>query len=216
MDVEEATATLNDYADRPLEELGEAVDELLKHYDSYTGIGEIVRPVPATISKYHRLSQLPKGIRWKVDAGELTIGQAVEVARLEDENDQWVLAYAIVDDEDASVPGDEWRRAVDEVLSTGRSMEDILRNSLGVASEKTVTMALAFDYWFRFKLCRAAWNRRENWHDLAYSILNDWLASREFESPADLREITEELSEIARSTSRQLTELTERLEDLRE
>lgn len=206
MNIEEANRVVAGYSEQPLEVLGEAIALLKRRYGAYERIAQQVGVGAATIAQYHHISELPDGIRWKVEEGQLRLGLARQVCRLEDENDQWMLAYAIVDAaEDGAVPQEEWKRAVDEVLKSGRSMEEVLQERLGAASEKTVQMVVSFDYWFRFQLCRAAWNRRQSWYDLAYEILTQWLKGREFASTADLGRI-----------SQQLTDIANRLEEIRE
>lgn len=205
VEIDNAKAMVADYRHQRLDALGEAITVLKQEYRTYNDIAEQVGVSRLTIGLYHRLSKLPHGIRWKVEEGEVPLGLARQVCRLKDEEDQWMLAYAIVDDADRTVPEEEWKGAVDEVLRTAASMEEVLEKRLGAASEKSVVTTLSFDYWIRFKLCRAAWNRRQSWYDLAREIVTQWLEGREFASTADLEEM-----------SRHLVEIANRLEQIRE
>ena len=198
MEISDAKAVVQNYRQQSLAALGEAISVLKKKYDTYEKIAKQVSPSAKTIGLYYRLSQLPDGIRWKIQEGEIGLSLAEQVCRLKDENDQWVLAYAIVDAaQDRSIMEQEWKGAVDEVLRTGRSMKEVLEERLGAASDKTVVTPVSFDYSFRFKLCRAAWNRQKNWADLVYDIINEWLDGREFSSTADLKGISRELIDAA-------------------
>ena len=205
MDIIAARETLENHKDEPLDKLGEAIEVLKEEYGTHEGIAAQVGPSQATISKYYRLSKLPEGIRWKVEEGELSGEAAVKICRLKEENDQWVLAFAIVDAANDVLTTRECKEVVEDVRETGRPVEEVLTYRFGFDFDKTVSLLLPIRYWFRFKICRAAWNRQQEWKNLAYEILRQWLDGREFLSTADLHEISQELIDAAN-----------RLEDLAE
>ena len=205
MDCCGARAIVQNYKREPLTLVGEAI-ELLKGEDrTYDDVAREVGVSHSTISKYHRLSQLPDGIRWKVEQGELPVLHALQICRLKDENDQWLLAFAIVDAGKEALTAKESQRAVDDVRRSGEPMADVLTRLFGFEFDRTVSLLLPVDYWLRFRISRAAWNRQDEWKNLAYDILSQWLDGRAFSSTADLHEI-----------SVQLIKAATRLEELRE
>jgi len=212
-ELSDAKAVVTGYSGQPLRALGEAITLLKREYGTYKQIAKEVGPCAVTIGRYHRLSRLPDGLRWKIEQRELALSLAHQVCKLKDENDQWVLAFAILDaPEDGRLTERECRQAVEEVQNTGRPMREVLAERLGLDFKKSVVVVLSFDYWFRFKLCRAAWNRGQSGADLAREIVAEWLAGRQFSSTADLQHISQQLADIAKHVE----ELAERIEELAE
>ena len=81
---------------KKLSEVGEAVDILYQKYHSYKAIAQQVGNVSDDfLRSRHRIFQLPTGIQWKVDKGEIGVTHGYEISRLENEDDQWLLALAI-------------------------------------------------------------------------------------------------------------------------
>ncbi len=197
MDVIAAKGILENYNAHHLDRVGEAIEVLKEKYGTYEAIAAEVGPNQHTISKYYRLSKLPEGIRWKVEEGELSGEAAVQICRLKDENDQWVLAFAIVDAGKEALTARECKEVVEDVRETGRPVEEVLTQRFGFDFDSTVLFPLLVDYWFRFKVCRAAWNRQKEWKSLVNEILKQWLNGREFSSTADLKGISRELIDAA-------------------
>jgi len=200
MEISDAQAVLEDYRHQPLAALGESITVLKKKYDTYEKIAKLVSPSAHTIGLYYRLSQLPDGIRWKIEQRELAVSLAEQICRLEDTNDQWLLAFAIVDaqEKNEALTEQDCKEVVDDVRQSGKSLEEALSQRFGFNFDESVPLILSFDYWFRFKLCRSAWNREKNWADLVYDIINEWLDGREFSSTADLQGISQELITIGK------------------
>ncbi len=197
MDIIAARDILENYKHQPLDKVGEAITVVKQEYGTYEGIAQEVSPSASTIAKYDALSKLPPGIRWKVEQGQLPGTYAEQICRLNDENDQWVLAFFIVDAGKQAPSVRECKQVVDDARETERSVKEVLTERFGVEFDKTVTLVLPVDYWFRFKICRTGWNRHKNWADLAYEILGEWLNGREFSSTADLKAISRQLSDVA-------------------
>ncbi len=197
MEITEAKAVVADYKQQQLGVLGEAITVLKKEYATYEGIAQQVAPSAATITKYHALSKLPQGIRWKVEQGQLPPTHAEQICRLKDENDQWVLAFCIVDAGKQGPSARECKDVVEDVRETERPIAEVLTERFAFEFDKTVALVVPVDYWFRFKICRTAWNRQEEWKNLVYKILSEWLAGREFSSTADLKAISRQLSDVA-------------------
>ncbi len=118
---------------------------------------------------------------------------------------KWVLAFVVVDAGKDAPTERECKQAVDDVRRSGESMEQVLSRRFGFEFDKTVALVLPVDYRLRFRICRAAWNRQQEWKDLAYDILTQWLKRRAFSSTAELHQI-----------SRELTNIASRLEEVRE
>lgn len=200
MEIADAQAVLEDYRHQPLAAIGEAISVLKEKYGTYKEIAKQVSPSAHTIGLYYRLSQLPDGIRWKIEQRELAVSLAQQICRLEDTNDQWLLAFAIVDaqEKNEGLTEQDCTELVDDIRQSGKSLEEALSQRFGFNFDESVPLILSFDYWFRFKLCRSAWNRQQNWADLVYDIINEWLEGREFASTADLHKISQELIAIGK------------------
>ena len=83
MDINAAKDCLRSYKTRKPSEIGEAIDVLLKEPKaSYKTIAQSFDTLSSSfISSRHKIFLLPKGIRWKVDNGKITIAQAAQICR---------------------------------------------------------------------------------------------------------------------------------------
>lgn len=206
MDIEQASRALQNYKRERLCDIGRAIDALHEEHATYGRIAEEVGVGAVTIGKYHRLSRLPRGIQWKIEQGQLSRGHAQQICRLEDENDQWMLALAIVEaTKQAAITRRQCQDAVEDVLGAGKPMEQVLCERFGIELGDVVSLLLPVPYWFRLRACRAAWNREKEWKDLAFQVLEEWLDGREFVHSRELRDVARELV----SLGQRLAELAE-------
>ena len=129
MDKDTAREYLTDPQDKKLSEIGEAVDVLHEDYSSYEAMARAFPQMTRGILRTRRrIFQLPKGIRWKVDEGQISITNASKIARLRDENTQWLLAFAIVEEQ---LEIDVCSNVVNRVLKYDDSIRDALSASAG-------------------------------------------------------------------------------------
>lgn len=154
-------------------EIGEAVDVLYQKDPSYKKVAQQSNMSPKVLSSRHRIFQLPKGIGWKVDQEQIGIKQANEIARLKNEDDQWLLAFAIIE-EKLSI--EECKAVVNIVLKQNCSIRDALSSppaSVRFDKIQSLLLPIGFDIWFA--ISRAAWNQKENWEDLCYRLIRQGL-----------------------------------------
>ncbi len=149
-------------------EIGEAVDVLLDDYGSYGALAADLDVSPDYLSDRRRIFQLPKGILWKIDREEIGIAQGREITRLEDEDSQWVLALAVVEEK---LKGKECTNIVNMVVRQNCSIRDALRISAGVRLNKIDTLMLPLTFDVRLGIYRAAWNQRTEWADFCYQLI---------------------------------------------
>ena len=193
MDVQTAMACLA-APDRKLSEVGEAVDVLYREYGAYSVITEKVnsgetRRSPAFLSSRHRIFQLPKGIRWKVDEKHISVTQAYQISRLENEEDQWLLAISIVE---KNLNPSECENVVNLALNQDRPIREALSIVTGVRFEEisppVLLLPVGVDFWF--DLIRSAWSQGKNWEDLCYQFIREGI-------DVDLKDVAIQLESLA-------------------
>ena len=181
MDKDTAREYLTDPQGRKPSEIGEAVDVLYADYGSYQGMARAFQKVgEKALSARRRIFQLPKGIRWKVDEGQISITNALQIARLRDENAQWLLAFAIVEEQ---LEADVCSNVVNRVLKYADSISDALSASAGVQCDKVTSLLLPLGFDIRLAIAQNAWNRSQELQDYCYDqICHDPdAAAREFD-----------------------------------
>lgn len=191
MDKHQALQLLNDREGKKPSEIGEAVDVLYNEHGSYK---QIPRPTGVSLdylSLYRRIYQLPRGIHWKVDEGIITPGQAYQISRVADDNDQWLLAITIVE---KKLRSDECENVVNSVLNNNLSMRDALSVVTGVRFEKisppTLLLPISVDFWFT--MTRLAWDSQQDWQDFCYQSIRQGMG-------VDIKEVASQLEAIAAS-----------------
>lgn len=149
--------------------IGEAVDVLLETFKTYQSIKKEFGRSEDFWSIRHRIYQLPEGIKWKVDEGQIAIGQAEQLIRLDNEEDQWLLAIAII--ESVNLTATESRNVVNLVLNENTPIREALGVSAGIHFDKTypLVLPLPFDTWF--SICKRAWTEGKNWADHTYELI---------------------------------------------
>ena len=180
------------HAERKPSEIGEAVDVLFPEYGGYKAIAQQVGMSDKYWWTRHRLFQLPAGIRWKLDEGQILIEQGYQISRLNNEEDQWLLAIAIIEAEDLTA--DECKNVVDRVVKENESMKEALSVSAGIRFDKTypLLLPLPFDIWL--EICKRAWAQHENWGDSCYQLIRQGI-------DVDFREIARQLEKLASDIS---------------
>ena len=150
-------------------EVGEAVDVLHQKYHTYKAIVQQVDNVSETfLHSRHRIFQLPKGIQWKVDQGEIGIEHGYQISRLENEDDQWLLALAITE---KKLTVEECNNVVNGVSKQNVSIEEVLSVSTGVrfGEPKPLLLMIPPDLWI--PMSRGAWDQGMNWEDYCSQLI---------------------------------------------
>ncbi len=172
MDVKTATEYLADPTKRKASEIGKAVDTLYQEHHSYKAISQELGISPKFLSKRHRIFQLPEGIQWKIDEGYIGIDRGYQIYRLKKEDDQWLLAFTIVEEK---LSTKECEDVVNAMLKQNCSLEEVLGTSIGVRFDKIQPLLLPVGFDIRLAICRAAWSQSENWEDLCYKLIRQGL-----------------------------------------
>ncbi len=192
MDVKTAIEYLTGSAKRKASEIGKAVDVLYQEYHTYKAISQkLVGISPEFLSQRHRIFQLPEGIQWKIDEGYIGIEKGYQISRLKEEDDQWLLAFTIVEEK---LSAKECENVVNGVLTQNRSLKEALSITTGCRFDKIqpLLLPIGFDIWFA--ISRAAWNQKENWGDLCYRLIRQGL---NVDVREDVREVANKLRALA-------------------
>ena len=171
MDAKTAKEILNTYGERKLSQIAEAVDVLYQEFGTYEAIAQQVGMSRKFWIARHRIFHLPIGIQWKIDQDQISIAHAYHIFRLETEEEQWLLAIAIIEAE--NLTADECKAVVDLVLKKDKPMliKEALSIRAGIHFDKThpLLLPLPFEIWFA--ICKLAWARGTNWEDLTYQLI---------------------------------------------
>lgn len=168
-------------------EIGKAVDVLYKEYCSYRSIAQQFNVSADFLSSRHRIFQLPIGIQWKIDQGQITIGQGYEMSRLDNEDEQWLLALAVVEH---NLNTTECTNVVNIVRRQEGSIRDALSIATGVRFDegKPLMLIIRPDLWI--PMSRAAWGQSKDWPDLCYQLIRQGI-------DVDIRKVAIELEALA-------------------
>ena len=188
MDAETAKEIIETYAARKPSEIGNAVDVLYPRFGTYKAISETFGRSDKYWSIRHRLFQLPKGIQWKIDEGQISTEQGIEIAKLKNGEDQWLLAFAVT--ETKNLTGKECGNIVNLVLKEGKSIQEALSISAGIRFDNVQPLLLPLGFDIRLAICKRAWERCQEWEDFIYkSILQS--------IDVDIKEIVLQLEKLA-------------------
>ena len=187
MDIETARGIAVHNQKKP-SEIAKAVDILYQEFGTYQSITQEIGKSDKFWIVRHRIAQLPIGILWKIDEGAIGIEQAYQITRLKREEDQWVLAIAIIEAKDLTAK--ECSRVVNLVLNEGKSIMDALGVLAGIRFDEIqpVLLPLGSDIWIA--ICKIAWSQRQKWEDLCYQLVLQGIA-------VNLQEIASQLEELA-------------------
>ena len=213
MDRDTARAYLTNPRGKKPSEIGKAVDVLRSDYRSYK---EMARDFPMgekTLSGRHRIFHLPKGIRWKIDEGEISITKSEQIIRLKDENDQWFLAFAIVEEQ---LEEEVCINVVTRVRKYKDSIRDALSASAGVQCDKVTSLLLPLGFDIRLAIAQKAWHYNMELQDFCYEqirqdpdALSRELARECLVLLSRLEEAMSQILENHRSNLEQLIQTTE-------
>ena len=187
MDVQIAREYLTNPTERKASEIGQAVDVFYMKYHSYQAISNQLNMSPKFLSSRHKIFQLPKGIRWKVDQKQIKIEQGLQISKLKNEDDQWLLAFVIIE-EKLSVK--ECKDIVNIVHKQNISIRNALRTSTGVRFDKIQPLILPLRFEIRLAISHAAWSQYKNWEDLCYQLIRQGIN-------IDIQEVSIQLDKLA-------------------
>lgn len=175
MDTETARESLRNYSDRKPSEIGEAVDVLYPIFRTYKAIAAEFGRSDKYWSMRHRLFQLPKGIRWKIDEGQISTEQGYQISRLKNEEDQWLLAVAIIENQDLTVTVSDCENVVNLVLKENKLIREALSISAGIRFHEIYSLGLVLRFDIRLEVYKVAWARHCEWADLCYRLIRQGL-----------------------------------------
>ena len=188
MNLKTAKAIIAEHPQRKPSEIAEAVNVLYQKFGTYQAITREIGKSDKFWIMRHRLSQLPRGIRWKIDEGHLGIGQGYQIARLKREEDQWLLAIAII--ETRCLTAKECGRVVNLVLNEEKSMRDSLSILADIHFDdiQPLSLPIGSDVWI--SICKIAWERGQKWEDLCYQFVRQGV-------DIDFQEVATQLEKLA-------------------
>ncbi len=188
MNLKIAKQIIVEHPQRKPSEIAEAVDVLYQEFGTYQAITQEVGKSDKFWIMRHRISQLPSGIRWKIDEGHIGIGQGYQIARLKREEDQWLFAIAII--EARCLTTKECGEVVNLVLNERKSITDSLRILAGVHFDEIqpLSLPLGSDVWV--EICKIAWTRHQKWEDICYQFVRQGV-------DVNFQEIASQLEKLA-------------------
>ncbi len=229
MNEREAKFTLENPDEKKFSEIGEAIDVLLsqhsenrkrvgyKKLSETIGIKKVKRSGcrrSFTLSDLHRIyKKLPPGILWKIDRGEIDIAHGVHIARLKNEEEQWVLALAINVNK---LSRKECKRVVSLVIQKPKSGEEkaySIREALdtvaGICFENIprVMEILSPEEWIA--VSKEAWNRKMNWEDFFHR-----LATEKHDVLLQVEKVADQLRQRYQELSQRIEEIAAQLKSL--
>ena len=187
MDCETAKQYLDHPTGRKPSELGEAVDVLYEQYGNYDAMASEVELSAGRLSDLRQVFLLPEGIRLQVDKGRIRISHARQILRLKEEDDQWLLAFSIVE---ASISVKNTKAAIDAVVKDGRPLQDVLQTMIGIRFDKVMPLLLPLTFEDILKMTCAAWSKKLDWPDFSLWAIKE--ATR-----VDHEHIADELAKLA-------------------
>ena len=221
MTIEEAWEILKNPESKKPSEIGEAIDVLLRQRrkshkrGGYTWLSQKIGKERIKIndyrrsftpSEFHNIYRLPQGIRWKIDQREIRIPHGLQIARLESEEDQWLLALAIdyaAGDSDKSsdhLSEKDCKNIVKRVLEK----EDSIRNIVGEYGVhfRDLPIPLAFsspEEWIA--VSKEAWNRHMNRPAFCSRLI-----AQKYSVLSDIEKVVEQLEELNQKLQSQFLE----------
>ena len=169
MDTQTARELLTSQDAKKPSEIGEAIDVLYKELGTYQAITDQIGKSTFFYRQWHSIFQLPVGIQWKIDEGTINLKQGVQISRLKDEADQWLLAFTIIETKDLTA--EECKNVVNLVLNEDKSLQDALGVLAGIRFDKIQPLLLPLGFDIRLEICKVAWARHSEWGDLCYQLI---------------------------------------------
>jgi len=203
MDSEKAKEILHQPSDWKPSELGEAVDVLYKEYGNYDAIASRVNFSEGRLSNLRRVFLLPQGIRWQVDKGRLRISHAYHISRLKEENDQWLLAFCIIE---AKMSVKDTNATVNAVIKNAERLQDILQGLVGVRFDEVKALLLPLSFEDVFKITRMAWSKELEWADFSFMAIKEATRVDHERIATELTRLVEQLIPVSDNQGHELEE----------
>ena len=188
MNLETARNIIAAHTENKPSEIAEAVDVLYQEFGTYHAITQEIGKSDKFWIMRHRISQLPGGIRWKIDEGHISIGHGYQIARLNREEDRWLLAIVII--EARYLTTKECRQIVNLVLNEGESIMDSLSILADIHFNEIQPLSMPLESHIWIEICKIAWTRYQKWEDLCYQFVRQGV-------DIDFQEIAAQLEKIA-------------------
>lgn len=188
MDINTAKEFLTAENSRKPSEIAEAVDVLYQELGTYQAIAQQVGRSKNFYNERHRIFRLPVGIQWKIDEGKISLKQGSQISRLKDEEDQWLLAVAIIEAKDLTA--EECKNAVDFVLNEKKPIREVLGVLAGIRFDNIQPLLLPLGFDIRLEICKIAWSRSQEWADLCYQFIRQGI-------DVDIKEAARQLEKLA-------------------
>ena len=195
MDANTARVILSSHVEKKTSEIGNAIDILYPTFETYKAIAAEFGRSGSFWNVRHRLFQLPAGIRWKIDVEQISIDQGIEISKLKNEDEQWLLAFSIT--ETQNLTAKECGNVVSLVLKEDKSIQDALSVSAGIRFNKIQSLVLPLGYDIRLTICKRAWTRGQNWEDFAYQLMLQGLEIDPEEVACQLEKLASDLRKTA-------------------
>ena len=190
MDKSLARQYLGDLRDKAPSEVGEVVDVLLEDYSSYDEMARDLSVGKEFLRRRHCVFQLPRGIRWKIDARQISFSAGYQISRLKDEADQWLLAFVIVEER---LEGEVCENVVRRVQKHNDSIRTALTVAAGIQFDKVVPLLLPLGFEIRLAMSQKAWNQHKEVQDFCFSKICEGAKTDRENVKADLLECANEL-----------------------
>ena len=162
--------------------LGQAVNVLYEIYKSYSKIDDklkhssdevLTKPVATSFLKArHHIYKLPVGIQWQIDQEKIPIGLGCEISRLDNQNDQWLLALVITEAKD-KLTIKECKNIVDEVMKEKKTIIESLNKRAGIKLNNLITVMLPFNFEQRLSIIKSAWNQKQELEDFCLKCIDE-------------------------------------------
>ena len=169
-------------------EIAAAVDVLYQELGTYQAIAREIGRSESLWAMRHRIFRLPAGIQWKIDEGQIGIEQGYHISRLKNEEDQWLLAVAIIEAKDLTA--EECKSAVDLVLNEKKPIREVLDVLAGIRFDNIQPLLLPLGFDIRLEICKVAWARSQEWADLCYQLILQGI-------DVDIKEVARQLEKLA-------------------
>ena len=188
MDANTAREILSAEEAKKPSEIAKAIDILYQELGTYQAIAQQVGRSKFFYNERHRIFQLPVGIQWKIDEGKISLKQGSQISRLKDEEDQWLLAVAIIEAKDLTA--EECKNAVDLVLNEKKPIREALSVLAGIRFDKIQPIVFPLGFDIRLEICKIAWTRSQEWADLCYQLILQGI-------DVDIKEVACQLEKLA-------------------
>ena len=197
MNLKTAKETVAAHTQSKPSDVAKAVDVLYQEFGTYQAITQAIGKSDKFWIMRHRISQLPIGIRWKIDEGHITVGQGYQISRLQHADDQWLLAIAII--EAKCLTAKECEKVVNLVLNADKSIKESLSILADIHFDqiKPISLPIGSDVWI--EICKIAWERFQKWEDLCYQLVRQGVNIDYQEVASQLEKLASDLRSVGKN-----------------